>query len=228
MKVCAFIFARGGSRGLPGKNILPLGGLPLIAHSINLACSIESVGHVYVSTDSNDIANIALEYGAEVIMRPVELASDTAPEWLAWRHAVECVKELGIDFNVFLSLPATSPLRAKGDIERCLDALDSSTDIVVTATAAARSPYFNMVTRDCDGVSRLVIPSSEISRRQEAPELYDLTTVAYVTRPRFIMSSYGIFSGRVKTVVVPKERAVDIDDAFDFAVAEALWSKLNE
>ena len=228
MNVCAFIFARGGSKGLPGKNILPLGGLPLLAHSINMARGLNAVSQIYVSTDSDEIADVARQYSAEVIMRPAELATDTASEWLAWRHAIGSVRAEGISFDTFLSLPATSPLRARIDVERCLVALDERTDIVVTATPASRNPYFNMVSRDGDGNSQLIFSNREISRRQDAPEFFDLTTVAYVARPDFIMSSYGIFSGVVRSVLVPKERSIDIDDAFDFAVAEALWSKLNE
>lgn len=225
MNVYAFIFARGGSKGLPGKNIKLLGGIPLIGHSIRLAQNIDVIERVLVSTDSDDIAVVAESFSAEVIRRPPELASDTASEWLAWQHAIRYLQDRGDSFDVFLSLPATSPLRSRQDIENCLAALGDDTDMVVTVTPASRSPYFNMVTRDADGTSLVVIRNDVINRRQDAPTVYDMTTVAYVARPEFILSGTGIFAGRVKSVIVPKERAVDIDDGFDFMVAEALYEK---
>jgi len=223
MRTFAFIFARGGSKGLPGKNIRPLGGIPLLAHGIRLAQEIDRVERVFVSTDDASIAAIAREYGAEVIERPAELASDTASEWLAWRHAIVHVREtLGLDFDVMLSLPATSPLRNQVDVRNCLDALQDDVDVVITVTPSARSPYFNMVSEDADGYARVVLGDARFKRRQDAPVVFDMTTVAYVARPDFVLTYAGLFEGRVKQVIVPKERAVDIDDEFDFRVAEAL------
>lgn len=222
MSVCAFIFARGGSKGLPGKNIRELGGLPLMAHSIRTAQQVARVDKIYVSTEDEAIARVAREFGAEVIDRPAELATDTAPEWLAWRHAIDTVFARAGAFDIFLSLPATSPLRSVDDVNACLDALNDSTDVVVTVTPAARSPYFNMVTRTQEGQTNLVIGGHGAARRQDAPAVYDLTTVAYVTRPEFVRTHDRLFDGRVGSVVVPKIRAVDIDDIHDFQFAEVL------
>jgi N-acylneuraminate cytidylyltransferase len=222
MIVYAFIFARGGSKGLPGKNIRPLGGIPLIGHSIGVARQVPAIARVFVSTDSEEIASVAREFGAEVIRRPDDLASDTAPEWLSWQHAVRTLEERGDKFDVFVSLPATAPLRAPVDVRNCLDALDPATDAVVTVTPAARNPWFNMLVRDDDGTSRMVCAGDGVTRRQDAPSVYDMTTVAYVTRPDFILTQERLFTGRVKSVVVPKERAIDIDDIYDFKMAEFL------
>ena len=223
MSTFAFIFARGGSKGLPGKNIRLLGGIPLLGHGIRLAQSIDRVERVFVSTDDAAIAAVAREYGAEVIDRPVELATDTASEWMAWRHAIGHVRgTLGLTFDTILSLPATSPLRNQEDVLRCLDALCDEVEAVITVTPSARSPYFNMVSEDGDGFVRVVLGDSKFQRRQDVPAVYDVTTVAYVTRPDFVLTHASLFEGRVKAVVVPKERAVDIDDEFDFKVAQAL------
>lgn len=222
MAVVAFIFARGGSKGLPGKNIKLLANKPLLAYSIETAKQVTGIDYVFVSTDDQEIAGVAKRFGAEVIERPKNLADDTSPEWLAWRHALDEVESLGIDIDTFVSLPATSPLRAVEDVQACLDALDADTDMVVTCTPASRSPYFNMVTRDDNGNTTLVIDHGLISRRQDAPACYDLTTVAYVTRPGFIQSQMGVLAGKTKSIVVPKERAVDIDDIYDFKLAEAI------
>lgn len=227
MSVFAFVFARGGSKGLPGKNTMHLGGIPLIGHSILLAKQIESIDKIFISTDSYDIANVAKEFCVEVIMRPPELASDTASEWLAWQHAVCFLQEKGEEFDIFLSLPATSPLRGRQDVEQCLAIFDINTDMVVTVTPASRNPYFNMLSRDKDGYSEVLIQTNAASRRQDSPTVYDMTTVAYVTRPSFILNSTGVFSGRTKSIVVPKERSVDIDDEFDFTIAEAIYKNGN-
>ena len=223
VKVFAFVFARGGSKGLPGKNILPLGGVPLIGHSISIAQQVDVIEQVYVSTDSEDIAAVSVAYGAKVIARPSDLASDNASEWAAWQHAIQALTEQGIEFDVFVSLPATSPLRSVEDVQACIDALDDKTDMVVTVTPASRSPYFNMVVRSEEGMSKVVIDNTTFVRRQDAPDVYDMTTVAYVTRPTYILNKSSLFSGVVKSVVIPKERAVDIDDAYDFRVAEAFF-----
>jgi CMP-N-acetylneuraminic acid synthetase len=227
MTTYAFVFARGGSKGLPGKNVRPLAGVPLLAHSIRVAQQVGRVARTYVSTDSEEIASVAREFGAGVIRRPAELATDTASEWLAWRHAVEHLRQQGEKFDVMLSLPATSPLRSVADVEQCLDCLDATTDAVVTVTPAHRNPYFNMVSRTEDGVTEVLLQSPGIHRRQDAPVVYDLTTVAYVSRPDFVMAASGLFAGRVRSVVIPKERAVDIDDLHDFIVAGALYRTEN-
>jgi CMP-N-acetylneuraminic acid synthetase len=223
VKVYAFVFARGGSKGLPGKNIRKLGGIPLLGHSIRIAKQVPAVEKVLVSTDAQDIAQVAREYGAEVIERPQSLATDSVAEWLAWKHAIEHVRGRGEQFDVLLSLPATSPLRSVGDVENCLAALDDATDVVITVTPAGRNPYFNMVTRDERGYSSVVMQGKGFVRRQDAPQVYDITTVAYVAHPDYVLRSSGLFEGRVKSVIVPKERAADIDDAYDFLVAEALY-----
>src|SRR5690606_15586002 len=100
MSIYAFIFARGGSKGLPGKNIKPLGGIPLIGHSITLAQQVSGVKKIFVSTDSDEIAAVAESLSVEVIKRPHELASDTASEWLAWQHAIQFLYARGESFKV--------------------------------------------------------------------------------------------------------------------------------
>jgi CMP-N-acetylneuraminic acid synthetase len=226
MKAVAFIFARGGSKGLPRKNIRSLGGKPLIAWSIEHALAVKRIERVIVSTDSEVIASVAREHGAEVpFIRPAELARDDSPEWLAWRHALNYLRETdGIFPEVMVSVPATAPLRLPLDIENCLDKFEEGdVDMVITVTDANRSPYFNMVKANVDGTVGLVIPpQSAIVRRQDAPVVYDMATVAYVARPEFVMTHNATFEGRVKMVYVPKERAIDIDNLLDFQIAECL------
>jgi CMP-N-acetylneuraminic acid synthetase len=226
MKAVAFIFARGGSKGLPGKNIRPLGGKPLIAWSIEHALAVKRVERVIVSTDSEEIAKVARAYGAEVpFIRPAELASDNSPEWLAWRHALNYLRETdGVLPQVMVSVPATAPLRLPLDIENCLDKYEKGdADVVITVTDANRSPYFNMVKMNADGTVGLVIPpQSAIARRQDVPVVYDMATVAYVAKSEFVMTHNAAFEGRVQMVHVPTERAIDIDTLLDFQIAACL------
>ncbi|EKE80838.1 cytidylyltransferase domain-containing protein [Idiomarina xiamenensis] len=218
----AFIFARGGSKGLPRKNLLSLMGKPLLQRAIESAQAVAEIEQVFVSTDDDEIAALAQQCGAELIRRPPELAQDRSPEWLAWQHAINHVRAQGRDFQRFISVPTTSPLRATDDLQRCLQALDEHTDMVVTVTAAARSPYFNMLTMNAEGYVQLAATSSQaVHHRQAAPPVYDMTTVAYVTRPEFVLTGAGVLSGRTKAVEIPKQRAVDIDDRYDFITAEA-------
>lgn len=224
MKNFAFIFARGGSKGLPGKNIKLLAGKPLLQYSIETAKASSAIDNVFVSTDDKDIAKVALKNNAILIERPQELASDTSPEWLSWRHAIEWTKQHYGEFDNFVSLPATSPLRSVEDVNAAIDKrVASDTDVCISVTPASRSPYFNMVKLSNNDLVELVNqPSGEVSRRQDAPKVFDITTVVYAADPKFILESYGIFSGRVSAIEVPKERAVDIDDIYDFKLAEAI------
>ncbi len=226
MKTYAFVFARGGSKGLPGKNIRSLAGRPLLAYSIEMAKRIESIDDVFVSSDDAQIRNAARRFGAKVISRPAELALDDTPEWLAWKHAIEYVRKEERAFDKFISIPTTAPLRNEEDIENCLDALSENNDIVITATESSRSPWFNMVKLNDFGMATLLFNGeSNVIRRQDAPKTYDMTTVAYVAWPDFIMAANGIFEGRVKIVKIPKERALDIDTELDFIIAESLIKK---
>ena len=225
MKYIVLICARGGSKGLPGKNIKPLNGIPLIGWSINIAKQIDRISRIIVSTDSEEIAKVALEYGAEVpFIRPKELAQDDSPEWLTWRHAVNYMKESDDkDVNAIVALPVTAPLRSIGDVNACIDLFESEdVDSVITVSKASRSPYFNMTVNN-NGYTELVIsPKSQVTRRQDAPEVFDMTTVAYVVNTDFIKNYNGIFEGKVKSVVIPQERSIDIDTLLDFKIAECL------
>jgi CMP-N-acetylneuraminic acid synthetase len=224
MSVIAFIFARGGSKGLPGKNIRFLGGKPLIAWSIEHAFAIDRIDRVIVSTDSLDIAEVARKFGAEVpFIRPAELASDNSPEWLSWQHALNyLLKTDGTLPDAMVSVPTTAPLRKPIDIENCIDEYNKGdADIIITVSEAHRSPYFNMVKNKADGTVELVnSQKSSVVRRQDTPIVYDMTTVAYVATSKFVLTHDSIFEGKVRAVKVPTERAIDIDTLMDFHMAE--------
>ena len=226
MKYIVLICARGGSKGLPGKNIKPLNGIPLIGWSINIAKQIDRISRIIVSTDSEEIAKVALEYGAEVpFMRPKELAQDDSPEWLVWKHAIKHVESYGNeDIDAIIVLPVTAPLRSVKDVNSCIDLFEESeVDSVITVSEASRSPYFNMIVNNDSGYASLVIsPENQITRRQDAPEVFDMTTVAYVVNTNVVKQSNSIFEGKVKSIIIPQERSIDIDTLLDFKIAECL------
>lgn len=223
-----YVFARGGSKGVPGKNIRPLAGRPLIAYAIDALKESRSVDRVIVSTDDGAIAAAALACGAEVpFMRPAELAADGASELLAWKHALAEAEREGRLPEIFVSAPATSPLRDVSDIDAAVELLlDTGCDMVVSVSPSARNPYFNMVRRDGDGrVSLLVRSDRPPARRQDAPPAYDMTTVVYAARPRYVLGCGALMEGDVRAVVVPEERALDIDTPLDFEFAEFIMER---
>lgn len=224
--VLGAIFARGGSKGIPHKNIKLLNEKPLIAYAVETGLSVKLIDALIVSTDDLKIARVARPYGAQVpFMRPKNLATDHSPELLSWQHAIESYEEqTGHKVDVLVSIPTTSPLRKKEDVEACLlKLLKTDADVVITVREAERSPYFNMVKMDKKGNARLVISLNKaVTRRQQSPKVYDMTTVAYAARASFIRKTKSLFDGKVKAVVIPQERALDIDTMFDFKVAEFL------
>jgi N,N'-diacetyl-8-epilegionaminate cytidylyltransferase len=229
MRYIVLICARGGSKGLPGKNIKLLGGIPLIGWSINIAKKLDNVSRIIVSTDSNKIAETAKKFGAEVpFIRPKSLAKDTSPEWLVWRHAINFIEEIDNDeVDALIVLPATAPLRSVEDINACIKKFENSkADSVITICEANRSPFFNMVVKNENDYASLVIPSkNKINRRQDAPKVYDMTTVAYVVNVEFIKKHDGIFEGKVKSITIPQERSMDIDTLLDFKVVESFLNQ---
>jgi N-acylneuraminate cytidylyltransferase len=222
--VIALIFARGGSKRLPRKNIRLLAGKPLIAYSIETARASRYIQRVVVSTEDSEIADVARQYGADVLMRPPELAADNVTAWASWQHAItELSKEQPIDVTVVLPPPA--PLRAPEDVDACVDQLlNSDADIVITVAPSESNPYFNMVQLDEAGYAHLVIPTDNVTR-QSVPLVYTITAVAYAARPAFIMRAKSLFEGKVRSVTVSTERAVDIDTELDLEFAEFLLSR---
>lgn len=231
MQVVAAVFARGGSQGLPNKNLEELGGRPLVARAVDAARSCAGVDRVIVSTDSDQIAEVARAAGGEVPwLRPAHLATPEAREWDAWQHLIGWLGEQGELPDRLLVVPATAPLRAVADLERCLEAsAEPGVDVVLTVSPAARNPWFNMVTVDESGRARLVLePPERIHRRQDAPPVYDVGTVAFVVDPRFVLRATSLYDGVVRAVEVHPSTAIDIDTLVDLEVARSLYARSEE
>ncbi|MDC3045993.1 acylneuraminate cytidylyltransferase family protein [Gammaproteobacteria bacterium] len=225
----AFIFARSGSKGLPNKNIKLFLGKPLIAWAINQALSVKKIKRVIVSTDCKKIKKISESYGAIVpFLRPKYLAKDNSPEWLSWIHAIKFMEKYDKKkLDCFISLPTTSPLRKKIDIEKSIRMFEENLyDIVITASESSRNPSFNMVKINSKNEASLLLPhKNKIMNRQQASKTYDVGTSAYVADPNFILNNESIFDGKVGVLIIPKKRSIDIDDLIDFKIAEFLKLK---
>ena len=193
MTVLCVIGARGGSQGLPGKNIKPLLGKPLILWTIEQALSTPEIDRVVVSTDSEEIANIVRETAAEVpFIRPSELSGSRIGKFQVWKHALaECEKYYNEEYEIFLDLDCTNPLREVNDITKAISQYRVSRgrrlDAVFSVCEARKNPYFNMVEEDNSGALKMskTMPKTVI-RRQDAPKVYEHVASIYVLNPTFI------------------------------------------
>lgn len=225
----ALIPARGGSKGLPGKNIRPIAGLPLIAHTIHAARVAVSITRVVVSTDDQAIAAVARAHGAEVpFLRPAELAGDGSPAIEAYLHACRTLEELGsppIDELVVL-LP-TSPLRMAPDIDQAVGQFRlRSAEAVISVTPSAHPLHWAKVVDD-QGVLRDALPGGAANNRnrQDYAQTFMPNGAIYVFRRALLERRSGYYSERTYPMVMPKQRSIDIDDAYDFAIAEFLLTR---
>lgn len=220
------ICARGGSAGVPGKNIRPLCGKPLIGWTIEQAFASKVADEVFVSTDSEDIARVARSFGAQVpFLRPAELATSTAGKLPVIQHLVEWVEAQHGPVNSIVDLDPTSPLRDIADIQTCFSMLDADTDVVITGYEADKNPYFNMVELKANGFyERVCLPGSEVLGRQSAPKVFAMNASIYVWH-RHSLSSSLWSTPKIRLHVMPRERSVDIDHEIDFDLVALLMKK---
>jgi len=224
-KIKVFIFARKNSVEIKNKNIKKINQMPLIHYSLKVANQVVSKKNIYVSSDSFAIKKIANTYGVNFIKRPKKLASSTSSEFLSWKHAVLNLYQKKIKFDIFVSLPATSPLRSKIDVLKTINKKNKQNYILLTASKSCRNPYFNIVEKKSNGFYDTVAKKKNVVRRQSAPKTFDLNTVAFVTTPEYIIKSKAIFEGRVAINLIPIERSLDIDSSFDLKIAKLLMHK---
>ncbi|MBT9493233.1 MAG: acylneuraminate cytidylyltransferase family protein [Paucibacter sp.] len=229
MKRICTICARGGSKGVKGKNIRHLLGKPLIAYSIEQARESKLFDIIAVSSDSAEILEIAQEYGVDMIIRrPLELASDTAAKLPAIKHCVEQVElRFGQIYDVCVDLDATSPLRSVDDIRQAVSLLETvGASNVITAMPARRSPYFNLIELSKDGVPLLSKPlENPVVRRQDAPACFDMNASIYVWSRNSLFRDIGLFTPDTRLYVMPEERSIDIDSEIDFQLVEILLQR---
>jgi CMP-N,N'-diacetyllegionaminic acid synthase len=226
--IVAAICVRGGSKGVRRKNLLPLLGKPLMAHTIESALRCDRLDRIVVSTDDEQMAATARAYGAEVpFLRPAELARDSSPKWPVFQHLVRTLEaQQGVRIDVLADLDTGTPLRSHEDISRALDLLLSTdADVVTTAYAAERNPYFNMVEYEGDSVRVVKSAGRTITCRQDAPPVYSLTPAIFAMRRDFILRATHWSEGKLKISMMPRERSIDIDERLDFEFVEFLLGR---
>ena len=225
------ICARGGSKGVKNKNIKILGIKPLIAYTIEQAKASGLFEHIVISTDSDDIANISKEYGAEVFFkRSAEMASDTAGKLDVIRDAFMRSEEYyGRKFDYLIDLDATAPLRNIDDILNSFNQfLENNNDNLITAMPSRRSPYFNLVEVDNNGKVYLSKTLDElIVRRQDAPKSYDMNASIYIWKRDVILNENILFLKNTGLYIMPEERSIDIDTELDYKFVEFLMKVKN-
>lgn len=228
MKVLCTICARAGSKGVANKNLRLINGLPLIAHSLRQAVESKLFSQIVVSSDSPEIRDTALVHGATfVVDRPAQMASDTAPKLPAIRHCVESAEEQFGRFEIIIDLDATAPLRIAADIAGALELLkQTNADNVITGTPAHRSPYFNLVETNENGIVQLSKPLKDaVMRRQDSPKCFDMNASIYVWRRDALLTNQSLFGPTTRLFEMPRERSIDIDSQADFEMVEWMMTK---
>lgn len=232
MKRLCTICARGGSKGVPEKNIRSIAGKPLIAHTLEQAIGCGLFDLIAVSSDSRAILDAAVAHGAGLLVeRPIELATDTAAKIPAIRHCVEAAeRHAGQAFDTLVDLDATSPLRLPADIIAAVRLLeDRGVSNVITAAPARRSPYFNLVEVGADKVARLSKPLDRaLVRRQDAPQCFDMNASIYAWRRSALFEDPAIFRADTALYVMPEERSIDIDSELDFRIVKMLLEERQD
>lgn len=202
-------------------------GMPLIAHTILQAKNCAGIDAVFVSTDDEEIAKVALKYGAEVpFLRPADLATSSAPKIPVIQHLCDWIANNVGEFETIVDLDPTSPLRLKSDIEACIQLLDNETDVVITTFESEKNPYFNMVEyKDNRRIALVKEGAAGVVARQQAPKVYSMNASIYVWHRQTLTK--GLWDGRVKMHVMPRERSIDIDSPLDFRIVEMLMQEQN-
>ena len=228
-KILCTICARGGSKGVKNKNVKPINGQPLISYTIEQAKKSGLFEHIVISTDSDDIANIAKEYGAEVFFkRDAAMASDTAGKLEVIKDAfMKSEIYYGEKYDYLIDLDATAPLRVVEDITNSFKQfLKNDNDNLITAMPSRRSPYFNLVEVDSTGTVTLSKKlDNAVLRRQDAPKSYDMNASIYIWKRDTILNKDTIFLENTGLYVMPEERSIDIDHEIDYKFVEFLMKE---
>lgn len=229
MRICT-VTVRAGSKGVPGKNWREFAGAPLYAHSVRHAVDSGLFDRVAVTSDASQVLDTAADFGAtDVVIRPPELASDSAGKVPSILHAVrEVEKRRGVTFDTVVDLDATSPLREPSDIVGAVELLESTgAESVITGAPSHRSPYFNLVEVD-PGTGTVAVSktlAAGILRRQDAPPTFDMNASVYVWRRDALATDPRVFYPTTRLFEMPVERSHDIDSELDFDYVAWLFER---
>jgi len=223
-QILCTICARGGSKGLPNKNLLKIGDKSLIGHTLTQAKAIDAIDCIIVSSDSNEILKEGEIYAADILLqRSAKLASDDAGKIDA---IIDCLNHaegnLNKHFDYVIDLDVTSPLRNLIDIENCLEfTKDQGFKNLITVTNSKKNPYFNQIEITNEG-PQLVKSGHNIKGRQSAPKVYDMNASIYVWSRDFLINEKTLFSRDTIVYDMPEERSLDIDNELDFKIVKHL------
>ena len=234
-KILCVIGARGGSKGVPNKNIKDILGKPLIAWTISQAKKSSMIDRVIVSTDSREVAYISKNYGAEVpFIRPSELAQDSSPKFDIFKHALSfCEKKYKEEYDIYVDLDCTNPLRETSDIDKAIKLFiknRKTIDALITICEARKNPYFNLLEQNERGHLKLSKKNIDFTvvRRQDAPKVYELVASINILSPKYIKKSSNLLDGNIIGYDIGNYKSLDIDSSFDFEIIEYLMGKRNE
>lgn len=223
MKTLYVIPARGGSKGIPHKNIKPLAGKPLIGYSIDVARQLAADDDICLTTDDPDIAATAESMGLNVpFLRPASLATDTCGTYEVLIHALDFYRDRGIDYDTLVLLQPTSPMRTADDVRAAVALYSPDIDMVVTVKEAASNPYYNCYETDSDGFLHISKGDGGYTRRQDAPKVWEYNGAVYVINVESLRRMPLSAFTRRRMSIMPAERSVDLDTPVDWLIAEKL------
>lgn len=219
----AIIPARSGTKGLKDKNIKQLDGKPLLAYTIEAALDSGMFAEIHVSTDSNDYAEVAKEYGAKVpFLRPVELATDESDTWETVRYVIKTYKSLGWKFDTIALLQPTSPLRRATHIKEAYNLyIKNNANSVMSVCEVEHSPLWSNVLPENFSLKDFILPENDL-RRQDLPTYYRQNGAIYIEDVDLIINRGNLLGDASYAYIMDKRSSIDIDDDIDFAIAELL------
>lgn len=223
-KILALVLARGGSKGLPGKNIRPLKGKPLIAWSTEAAQKSDYIDAIVMSTDCPKIKEQAITYGAEVpFQRPAELSTDTASGFDASMHAIDWLENRERHFDLVIHLQPTSPLRSTEDINHSIELYFKKKALaVVSVCPCAHHPWWANTLPEDGRMHHFLRQEVFENNRQGLPQYYQLNGAIYLADINFLRKNGNFYGPKTFAYVMPPERSIDIDTLLDFKLAECV------
>ena len=226
MKTLYVIPARGGSKGIPGKNIKPLAGKPLIEYSIDVARALANDEDICVTTDDNAIIETVERTGLKVpFVRPAELSTDQSGTYEVLLHALDFYESKGVHYDTMVLLQPTSPFRTVDDVKACLELYSDDIDMVVSVKQAATNPYYNAFEIDDNGFLHISKGEGNFTRRQDAPKVWEYNGAVYVINVESLRKMpLGKFTRR-RMYEMSTERSIDLDTPTDWLIAETIITK---
>ena len=231
MNILCVIAARGGSQGVPGKNVLPMLGQPLVARAVHCARAAPEIGPVVISIDALAIADAGRAAGALVpFMRPASLAQSDSGKFQVWQHALAASEaHFQTHFDLYVDIDCTNPLIEPSDVSGAITLFKSlrdngvPVDAVFCVAPARRNPYFNLVEPAADGALKMSkIQGDTVLSRQKAPPVFEHVAGVYVLDPAYLRRANHLLEGHARGYEVPESKALDVDSELDFQIIEFL------